>query len=129
MLTNLQQLPVADRITLTVPQLKSSTEMRMERWKEDGKNRKLGRGGDSTGVSVWREEEEELVSTQDGRNRGTSHEGSYQKVTHGTRARHPGGHLGHQRVSSGTRPPGTLIMKRAGTEQVTIESNMGHGEK
>lgn len=100
MLTNLQQLPVADRITLTVPQLKSSTEMRMERWKEDGKNRKLGRGGDSTGVSMWREEEEELVSTQDSRNRGTSHEGSYQKVTHGTRVKHPGGRLGHHRESA-----------------------------
>ena len=125
-LTNLQQLPVADRIALTFPQLKSSTEMRMEgKCKEDGKDRKLGRAGDSPGVSAWREEAEELISTQDSRTWAPA-----TKVTHRTRVRHPGHHLGHQRVSSGTRPPGTLIMKTAGIgEQVMRDSNMGHGEK
>ena len=126
MLTNLQQLPVANRITLTFPQLKSSTEMRMEWWKEDGKNRKLGRGGVSTGVSAWRGEEEELVSTQNSRNQSTSHEGNPQDEGETSW----GPPWPSQRVSSGTRPLGTLIMKRAGTgEQVMIESNMGHGGK
>lgn len=96
MLTNLQQLPVADRIALTFPQLKSSTEMRMEgKCKEDGKDRKLGRAGDSPGVSAWREEEEELVSTQDSRTWAPA-----TKVTHRTRVRHPGHHLGRHRESA-----------------------------
>lgn len=107
MLTNLQWLPVAYRTTLTFPQLKSPTEIRMECQKEDGKNRKLDRGRDSTDVSAWREEEAELVPTEDSRTQGASHNGDPQEKG----LRYLGPPWQSLRVSSGIRPLGTLIIK------------------
>ena len=50
--------------------------------KEDGENRKPGRGGDGTDASTWREEGAELVSPLGGRTWGLA-----TRMTHRRRAR------------------------------------------